>query len=253
VELLRESGAAPDGRVFVDVGANIGTTTLPALARYGFERAIAVEPEPENVRLLRANAALNRLDQRVVVVEAAVGSSPGRAAFRRGKQTRHGWRAGAGSLLKADRSGGPEIEIVTVDGVLAELGVDPASVGLLWLDVQGYEGHALAGATGLIDAGVPVVFASRPRKLAKAGKLDELVERIATGYTQVADLRPTAAVEGWQPAPRPAIEIEGLLQARATTDILAFGPRPAAVLPPADGPGHRWWNVGTPAPMTRAG
>jgi hypothetical protein len=44
----------------IDVGANVGVTTLPALRRFGFERAIAIEPSPDNVRLLRAALALTR-------------------------------------------------------------------------------------------------------------------------------------------------------------------------------------------------
>jgi FkbM family methyltransferase len=46
-----------DGDVFIDVGANVGIYTVLALEAGA--RVIAVEPDPENVRRLRANLELN--------------------------------------------------------------------------------------------------------------------------------------------------------------------------------------------------
>ena len=41
------------GRTFVDVGANIGTSTIPALKIFGAAHALAIEPAQANLRLLR--------------------------------------------------------------------------------------------------------------------------------------------------------------------------------------------------------
>jgi hypothetical protein len=46
--------------ILIDVGANVGVTTVPALCRFGFEKAIAIEPSPDNLRLLRAVLASTR-------------------------------------------------------------------------------------------------------------------------------------------------------------------------------------------------
>jgi len=62
-------------RMFVDVGANIGTTSIPAVLSEGFASAVAIEPEPENVRVLRLNVLLNDLDERITV---AAGGGVGR-------------------------------------------------------------------------------------------------------------------------------------------------------------------------------
>src|SRR5262245_2250230 len=53
VETIRRSSAVGGG-LLVDVGANIGTTTIPAVTTCGFEAAVAIEPDPDNARLLRA-------------------------------------------------------------------------------------------------------------------------------------------------------------------------------------------------------
>lgn len=58
----------------LDIGAYIGPVTVAlALDNPGL-RVIAVEPVPDNVRLLRRNRAVNGLGDRVKVIEGAVGS-----------------------------------------------------------------------------------------------------------------------------------------------------------------------------------
>jgi hypothetical protein len=63
---------APPRRTVVDTGANIGTSVIPALTVFGFERGVAVEPAPDNLCLLRMNIAANGLEGRIHVVGAAV-------------------------------------------------------------------------------------------------------------------------------------------------------------------------------------
>ena len=83
------------GGTFVDVGAYLGTATLAAL-RSGFSAAVAVEPEPETVRLLRANVALNGVDERVRVVAAALSDQAGTAQLDLGPGSRGKARVIAG-------------------------------------------------------------------------------------------------------------------------------------------------------------
>ena len=61
LQTLREHGVATQGGTIVDVGANIGTTVVPALVVHGFERGVAIEPDPENRKVLRASLALSEL------------------------------------------------------------------------------------------------------------------------------------------------------------------------------------------------
>lgn len=218
LSILHSNGTPTDGTVLVDVGANIGTTSLPAVQQHGFGRSIAIEPERENVRALRASVALNELEDRIDVVVAAAGAEPGTAPFRRGKRTRNGWRAGAGRL-GVEGEDVETVPVVTVDGELASRNVRPDRVGMLWIDVQGHEGHVLAGAPGLVRRACPVVFAVRPRKLARAGSLALLIELIRSRYAYVVDLRHGDCV------PRPADRVEAVIGSTTTSDILAFGRR----------------------------
>jgi hypothetical protein len=62
--VLDHLGHPQRGRTVVEVGANIGTTTVPLLVRYGAARVEAFEPDEMNFDLLRCNLILNHVDER---------------------------------------------------------------------------------------------------------------------------------------------------------------------------------------------
>lgn len=81
---LLEAAAAlvRPGDVVYDVGANLGYLTLLFARLAGpAGRVLAFEPLPANLARLRRNLALNGLEQRVQVVEAAVAGRAGRLRF----------------------------------------------------------------------------------------------------------------------------------------------------------------------------
>jgi FkbM family methyltransferase len=67
-----------DGRVdvVVDVGANAGYFTVLASRLAPSASIVSVEPEPENLRILRANLALNDIDASVVAAAVVVDAVP---------------------------------------------------------------------------------------------------------------------------------------------------------------------------------
>jgi FkbM family methyltransferase len=204
-------GGSGSGGTFVDVGAYLGTATLAAL-RSGFTNAVAVEPEPGTVRLLRANVALNGADDRVRVVAAALSSRAGTADLDLGPGSRGKARLVAGP---DDTARGETIEVALTG--LDELGIDPSEIGLLWLDVEGHEVHVLEGAPRTLAVSPPLVMELYPRLLARAGSLERLVPLLERHYTHVADLR-----TGDQP--RPVGELGSLVDGYADghTDLLLF-------------------------------
>ncbi|MCC6056048.1 MAG: FkbM family methyltransferase [Desulfurococcaceae archaeon] len=65
--------------VFIDVGSYVGFYTLLA-TRHGW-RAIAFEPNPLNLILLRYNIDLHDINDKVVIIDKAAGSVQGSAIF----------------------------------------------------------------------------------------------------------------------------------------------------------------------------
>ncbi len=173
----------PDDAVFVDVGANIGTTTATALRRHPFAAAVSLEPSPENFRLLRMNVAANGLDAVVTTLPVAASDSEGRVAFDVSSANRGGHRIAAEAAAEA---GALTVETVTLDALVRRGTIDPDRTGMVWMDAGGAEDRVLLGARQLVEAGVPVVASFRPGQLAAGGELAGL---LASSYTDAVELR----------------------------------------------------------------
>ncbi|HEX8649122.1 MAG TPA: FkbM family methyltransferase [Thermoleophilaceae bacterium] len=176
-------GRGLEGRDFVDVGANIGTTTLAAV-RCGAERVVAVEPAPANVATIRLNVADNGLGDRVRVVEAAASDRDGSVTLDLSPWNSGDHRVRTGREHE-EAAGSVEVPARTLDSIVD----DPDRVGLVWVDAQGHEAHVLAGAERVVEAGVPWVVEYWPYGLEAAGSLDRLHDLVAERFGRFVDLR----------------------------------------------------------------
>jgi FkbM family methyltransferase len=186
VRLLEELGVPTTGSTFVDVGANIGTTTVTALRRHRFARAVALEPAPSNFHVLRLNLVANEVESDVTALQVAVTDKEGEEQLV---------LSGAGSGSHVLAPAVPKtpastvlVQAVTLDGLVARGLLDPAAVGLLWIDAAGHESEVLTGASKLVDAGVPLVAALRTRS-DNWPETKEFLLRHLSGYTDFAELR----------------------------------------------------------------
>ncbi len=122
----------------LDVGANIGLYSLHLSRAVGAEgRVIAVEPDPDNVAILRENLETNGC-RNVTVVDCAFGNDSGRVDLWQCEHNR-------GALSLADITGsGRSIKVEMRRGgeVLADLGMRPT---VAKIDVEGAEPLVLAG------------------------------------------------------------------------------------------------------------
>lgn len=221
---LEKAGAAsPEGKTLIDVGANVGTTSVTALGAFGFARAICFEPLPRNRELLGLNLAYNGLEERATVFETALSDRPGTATFEVAPKNPGDARV----RVRGEESGGAlgeagwltiEVPMATLDSFVESGDVDPDSVGLLWIDAQGHEGQILAGAKALLAKRVPLVIEFWPYGLRRAGGLEGLVETVSSSYGRLLDLGDERAAE-----PRPAADIGKLAEEYwgvAQTDLL---------------------------------
>lgn len=155
-------------RIFVDVGANIGTSTIPAVLHFGAGCAIAIEPDPTNTKLLRSNVILNGLESRVQVIHSALSDQAGmarlyRSSFNYGDHTLSSRYCRPATSLSNREA--VTVTMRTMDQVLREMECNIDTVGLVWIDTQGHEGHVLAGATSILQSDVPVVLEYSPTAL----------------------------------------------------------------------------------------
>lgn len=231
--MLLESFGVPRRPVFVDCGANIGTTTISALHSSGFERAFALEPEPSNFRLLKANLALNDLDERTIARQVAVSSTAGTLELRIHPTNWGGHEIVAGGTPPSLKIPARTIETVQIEAVTLDDLVDagtlvPSDIGLLWLNVQGHEGAILAGGEQVLATKAPVVFQFFPAMLERAGGLEDIYRLAETYYETFVDMRTvTVAGDGLEANRRPVDELRemGAVIAageRRFTDVLVL-------------------------------
>jgi FkbM family methyltransferase len=194
VEWLAGNGISlPAEPLFVDVGANIGTTTVMALRRHGFASAVAIEPSPANGRLLRLNVVANELEPRVRILPVAASDQAGETRFDVSNANWGGHRVSDG-----DGSATVTVEAVMLDGLVEQGVVQPERVGLVWIDAPGHEPAVLAGASSLIERGTPIVVAIRQVKgdpdtarpwVAPPATRAAVLDALHGGYTEVVELR----------------------------------------------------------------
>ena len=165
------------GGVFVEVGANIGTTTIPA-ARMA-AKVVAFEPSPDNYRLLRANICANGLDDQIKSVRAAVSDEAGRALLALSNVN---W-----GDHRLSSTGTVSVEVVRLDDALTLSAVPYGDVGLLWIDSQGHEANVMAGAPNLLAQKPPVLIEFWPSVL--GDRTTWLLDLIDGSFQTVIDMR----------------------------------------------------------------
>jgi FkbM family methyltransferase len=187
VRLLNEHSLCRPGSTFVDVGANIGTTTVGAMRRHGFARAVALEPEPHNFRTLRLNLVANDIESSVTAFQVAVSDREGEVELALSARS-----SGAHTLVEFGPDGRSDatlmVPAVTLDSLVREGVIEPETVGLVWVDAAGAEGFVFGGASALLERVVPIVMAVRPTMPSWPQTKESLI-RLLSGYTDLSDLR----------------------------------------------------------------
>lgn len=205
VWLMQAIFAAQGAGSWIDLGANIGTTVIPAALAGA--TCHAVEADPANRALLERNIARNGVGERINVHGAAIWDVPTALSFEiapanlgdhrvrtsePGADNAYG-EQGRETITVAAR---PLDDLIDADGLTGPV--------LVKLDIQGAEGHAFAGGARLFKRADVAFLEYWPYGLRRLGTAPEdLFVRIARYFSHAAlvtddqrpetiDLRPFA-------------------------------------------------------------
>jgi FkbM family methyltransferase len=209
------------GGVLIDIGVNIGTTSIPRLLLGEVDCVYGAEPELANVTCLRRTLAENHLEGRVLVDRVAIGAVDSDAYLQVAS------RVGAHRLLLSPVASRKAVRVpcLTLDSWSGRLGPDLERVTYIKCDTQGWEGHVLAGASHMLRR-KDVVWEMEicPGLLLAAGtQLDDLCRVLAGEFRWFVDLRAI----GRGMAERPTADLESTVRAgvgrdRNYTNVLLF-------------------------------
>jgi FkbM family methyltransferase len=164
-EALRRTLA--DGSTFYDVGANMGFMTLVGARLVGpAGRVVSIEPEPENVAAIEANAAINGIAT-ITVIAAAAAAESGPVEVIGVRDTLWTRLAEVGEHpMERERLLVPGVRL---DDLVYESGIDPPDV--VKIDVEGGELQVLAGMSRLLRDRRPAIIAEMHGKNAAVCEL----------------------------------------------------------------------------------
>ena len=161
------------GDIACDVGANIGYYLLLFEQIIGANgEVLCIEPEPDNLVDLTRTVEANHFTN-VRIVKAACGDQPGTVRLARGINS------------GVTANGEIEVPMVTLDDVASP------RTSFLKVDVEGFEGHVLAGARRLLRDARPTLFLEvHPAMLRAPYSPDAIVDMLHEWYGDISFYAP---------------------------------------------------------------
>jgi FkbM family methyltransferase len=187
VAALAQRGFSP--AQVIDVGANIGPTTIDLLTRFPNATGIAFEPEAANFQLLEHNLLANGLRDRVDAYAAAVTDRDGSVTLELSSDNPGDHRVRTTDdrgAFSEERRAVTTVPAWRLDTLLEQGRIRLDRPTLLWIDAQGHEGQVLAGATRFRH--LPTVVEFWPYGLKRAAGYEQFLE-IARSYSAVIEVQ----------------------------------------------------------------
>ncbi|MEW5982075.1 MAG: FkbM family methyltransferase [Acidobacteriota bacterium] len=185
--LLRTREIALGGSM-IDIGANIGRTSIPRVVMGDVSLAYAAEPDPDNFACLARTVADNGLLGLVMPEHTAVGSTDGEIELT------HARFIGGHAIRPASRRGAEttRVPVRRLDTWVRERAIDLDLLTFVKVDVQGWEPHVLLGAPQVLaKAHVSWQLEVDPGQLeAAGGSAEDLFALIEQSFGHFIDLHP---------------------------------------------------------------
>ncbi len=142
--IAEKTAVAYLGGVFLDIGANIGTTSIYACKKQSGINVIAFEAGKDNYDVLRCNCIINRLENSIVCENIALSNTEKEVKYKYNMQNP------GGSAIICEKENADEntvlLKTTTLDNYLAEKDIKPEDICCIWMDTEGHEAEIIDGA-----------------------------------------------------------------------------------------------------------
>ena len=176
------------GRVMLDIGANVGTTSIPRALLGDFNWVYAIEPDPANYACLVRNIVDNGLRGLVLPDRVAIGDLDGEMTLRTLRSGTHHLVTRPSAVAEDERV---TVACLTLDTWIAQMGIDLSDVAFIKSDTQGWDARVLAGAERVLaQRHIAWQIEFSPAMLERSGRsMDEVYEQLERHFTHFIDLR----------------------------------------------------------------
>ncbi len=156
--ILKQRSLLKNGAILLELGGNIGTQTIYFALSGAFRHIVSVEPDPRNFEMLETNLSQNNLAAIVTAVNCAAGETEGEIAF-----FQHQANFGKSSAIRQSESDREiRVPVRPVGAILTDAGFREEDVGLVWMDIEGYEPVACRSMQALMIRRTPLYMEFSP-------------------------------------------------------------------------------------------
>lgn len=211
------------GGLMLDIGANIGRTSIPRVLLGDVRAVYAAEPDPANYACLVQNVIEHGLEGFVLPDRVAVGAVRGEARLRRSPYI-GGHRVLKGTPAGRAKPGTVAVDLWPLDEWMARVGADPRSVSFVKVDTQGFEADVLLGARDLLARRhVAWQMEVDPMLLKRAGTaLETLLSLFQAHFTHFIDIGTRLPGARSRPVADLAEALDYLGRVQKKTDVVLY-------------------------------
>jgi FkbM family methyltransferase len=175
----------PEKSIFLDIGANIGSMSIYAIASGAFTQAIAVEPSSLNFQFLQWNIKINNLDNKIQPIQCGLADFLGVRNIICSPYNCGDFRMSSSSdknsnnLYHEEQFTTEQVPFSTLDCLSDQYNIAPEKIGWICIDCQGSEGLIFKGGQEFLQkASAPIYVEFWPYGINRLGCCEEYFDFI---------------------------------------------------------------------------
>jgi FkbM family methyltransferase len=163
----------PKDSIFLDVGAQIGLSTLP-IASEGYS-VIAVEPVSSNIEILKSNIEINKFENVTIAAIAAYSENVDIDIFIPEEEDCASLSSNAAKVTPSTVLKKETAKAMRIEDWLSENEIDSAKIRFIKIDVQGAEEMVIKGMTNLLETNktISILMEWDPRMMSEMGTSEQ--------------------------------------------------------------------------------
>lgn len=185
----------PQKSTFLDIGANVGSTSIYAVKSNFFTHAISIEPSQLNYQFLVWNIKINALENKILPLNFGVADFIGEQDLICSPSNCGDFRLSpsltgvSGNFYNEKEFQSETVKFSTLDEFSRTGTLNPQEVGFIWIDCQGSEGLIFkAGRQFLSEAAVPIYIEFWPYGIHQLNCKSEYFEFISAYSSEIIKL-----------------------------------------------------------------